>query len=281
MPTPKPESFVKGNPGAMVMKFALDQAAKRGRGGDTDLGHLTKKDLVIPAEWQKGELDKELSALLKKHKFDRSRYTVGEKGNKIHPETGLPEFDSEGGGEGPGGEGGGSGPGMGADGGDGGPSGGGGPGGGEVGTGHDTGPTSGVGTDMGGAPTGGTVDLGTMPGISITANDQPPGSAPPGVTGIGMIDRALDSFASHPISSTLATAANMAVPALGALSTVSGWLGGPTTQGVMDLLGTNISNLQGTNAPASIGDSPVMGSPTQLGATPLDQMIRNTKVLPA
>ncbi len=117
MPTPKPESFVKGNPGAMVMKFALDQAAKRGRKGDTEIGHLTKKDLVIPAERQKGEFDKELGALLKKHGIDRNRFTVGSKGNSVHPETGLPEFadGGDGGGDSGGGAGADAGGGGGAD----------------------------------------------------------------------------------------------------------------------------------------------------------------------
>lgn len=75
----------------VVLKKALKYAASKGKGKDTILAHLNPREV----------------ALLKEHGGSGTR----------NEHTGLYQFDSESGGEGPGAEGGGNGPGMGADGG--------------------------------------------------------------------------------------------------------------------------------------------------------------------
>ena len=67
--------------------------AKKGRGTDTVLGHLTKGELVIPREML---ASKELKKVLKKAfdaaEVDMDAYIVGNAKNSINPETGHPEF---------------------------------------------------------------------------------------------------------------------------------------------------------------------------------------------
>lgn len=67
--------------------------AKKGRGTDTVLGHLTKGELVIPREML---ASKELKKVLKKAfdaaEADMDAYIVGNAKNSINPETGHPEF---------------------------------------------------------------------------------------------------------------------------------------------------------------------------------------------
>ncbi|WP_291810383.1 hypothetical protein [Limnobacter sp.] len=67
--------------------------AKKGRGTDTVLGHLTKGELVIPRELL---ASKELKKVLKKAfdvaEADMDAYIVGNPKNSINPETGHPEF---------------------------------------------------------------------------------------------------------------------------------------------------------------------------------------------
>ncbi len=259
-----PDKFMGNNTGAMVMKFALDQVAKKGRKGDTELGHLTKNDRVIPAEIIKGELKSDLDAVMKKHGLDPERYSVGSKKNSIHPETGLPEFYGEGGSGGgePGGGGtgadtAGGGGGTGASGGGGtGPSGGGDKSGGTVGSGGgaqtdsgpgpgstpDTGTGTGTGPGAPGGKMGGEIGTGHGSGASIGGTGFGGGVADPGLpegaqafTGINAIDRALNAIAAHPME----TAVNlgfgfipgMQVPAM--INSASGMFGGPTVGGMV------------------------------------------------
>lgn len=67
--------------------------AKKGRGTDTVLGHLTKGELVIPREML---ASKELKKVLKKAfdvaGADMDAYVVGKAKNSTNPETGHPEF---------------------------------------------------------------------------------------------------------------------------------------------------------------------------------------------
>lgn len=67
--------------------------AKKGRGTDTVLGHLTKGELVIPREML---TSKELKKVLKKAfdaaGADMDAYVVGKAKNSTNPETGHPEF---------------------------------------------------------------------------------------------------------------------------------------------------------------------------------------------
>src|SRR5439155_3432911 len=122
--------------------------AELGEGGDDNVVHAQTGDTVFPVEHIKGS--KQVQSLLRKAfkiaHIDPSRFVVGHKATAKNKQTGLAQFDSESGGEGPGGEGGAGagggtgGPGTGAADSGGGTGGtGGGPGGGEVGTGHDLG----------------------------------------------------------------------------------------------------------------------------------------------
>lgn len=70
----------------------VEQAADMGRGGDTEMAHVTPGEVVIPLNVQTPEL---MSAL--KQAFDQAgvsieQYTVGESENSINPETGAPEY---------------------------------------------------------------------------------------------------------------------------------------------------------------------------------------------
>ena len=67
--------------------------AKKGRSTDTVLGHLTKGELVIPAELlESKELTKILKRVFEVAEVDMDAYIVGNPKNSINPETGHPEF---------------------------------------------------------------------------------------------------------------------------------------------------------------------------------------------
>lgn len=67
-------------------------AKKKGRKGDTTLGHLSHGDLVIP----RGQVTPKMRAFMNEF-FDVDRYTVGHEANSKNPNTGLPEFYDDGG----------------------------------------------------------------------------------------------------------------------------------------------------------------------------------------
>ena len=66
-----------------------------GRQGDTDLGHLTPGEIVLPVELvtARGAMEK-LSAMFEEAGMDIEEFTVGHEKNKTNPETGYPEFFS-------------------------------------------------------------------------------------------------------------------------------------------------------------------------------------------
>ena len=66
-----------------------------GRGGDTDMGHLTPGEVVLPVEIvsARGTV-KKLTEMFEKAGLDIDEYTVGNKKNKMNPDTGYPEFFS-------------------------------------------------------------------------------------------------------------------------------------------------------------------------------------------
>lgn len=67
--------------------------AKKGRGTDTVMGHLTKGELVVPAELlESKELTKILKRVFEVAEVDMDAYIVGNPKNSINPETGHPEF---------------------------------------------------------------------------------------------------------------------------------------------------------------------------------------------
>lgn len=90
--------------------------ASQGQDGDTLLGHLTKGDIVIPAEAPDAVRHVALQGLAA-HGLDPNRFTAGSPGNQINDNTGIAAF-ADGGDGGDGGDAGGNG-GNGSDGGNG------------------------------------------------------------------------------------------------------------------------------------------------------------------
>ena len=77
----------------MMMKEHLNEAADKGRKGDTYLAHMTGGELVLPKEFAS---DPQIRALIdakfKSNGVSTDQYVVGHKENSINPETGQPEF---------------------------------------------------------------------------------------------------------------------------------------------------------------------------------------------
>lgn len=66
--------------------------ALQGRGGDTEVAHLTPGEVVIPRQLQTAEVMSALQAAAMDAGIDVNRYTVGARENSLNPETGLKEF---------------------------------------------------------------------------------------------------------------------------------------------------------------------------------------------
>jgi len=77
----------------MMMKAHLNEAADKGRKGDSYLAHMTGGELVLPKEFAN---DPQIRALIdakfKSNGVSTDQYVVGNKENSINPETGQPEF---------------------------------------------------------------------------------------------------------------------------------------------------------------------------------------------
>jgi len=75
------------------LEGAMDKAAKKGRGTDDMVGHLTKGEVIIPAQIMADPKNKQMIAeLFKSSGGNLDEFTVGHEKNKINPETGQPEF---------------------------------------------------------------------------------------------------------------------------------------------------------------------------------------------
>lgn len=75
------------------LEGAMDKAAKKGRGTDDTVGHLTKGEVIIPAQIMSDPKNKQMIAdLFKNSGGNLDEFTVGHERNKINPETGQPEF---------------------------------------------------------------------------------------------------------------------------------------------------------------------------------------------
>lgn len=71
----------------------MEQAAKKGRGGDTVMAHLTLGEMVLPAPMVADpEVQQVLGALFQAYGANPNEFTVGDPSNKINPETGEMEF---------------------------------------------------------------------------------------------------------------------------------------------------------------------------------------------
>jgi hypothetical protein len=74
---------------------ANKEAPKKGRMGDTVIGHLTKGEVVLPVQMLDADnhaLRKIVMKMMTEYGVNPNEYTVGHKDNKINPETGYPEF---------------------------------------------------------------------------------------------------------------------------------------------------------------------------------------------
>jgi len=75
------------------LEESMDKAAKKGRGTDDMVGHLTKGEVIIPAQIMADPKNKQMIAeLFKSSGGNLDEFTVGHEKNKINPETGQPEF---------------------------------------------------------------------------------------------------------------------------------------------------------------------------------------------
>lgn len=73
------------------MPYGGKNPAAKGRGGDTELGHLTPGEVILPPEFpqQRPDLFAEIAEFLGN---DIGRRTVGGSDDSINPDTGYPEF---------------------------------------------------------------------------------------------------------------------------------------------------------------------------------------------
>lgn len=63
-----------------------------GRGGDTELAHVTPGEMVLPAPLQTPEVMAAVQAAAQNAGIDVGQYTVGAQANSVNPETGMVEF---------------------------------------------------------------------------------------------------------------------------------------------------------------------------------------------
>lgn len=196
----------------------LKDAARKGRLGDTRLGHLSNGDRVFPVEHVDEHTGKQIDMFMRKHGLDPGRFTVGHKANRKNPHTRLPEFESSGesnGGDGNGGNGGGGGGGGGE-----GTGGGSSPGpGGPTGTGDNDNAGSSAAAAQGGA-TPGSVSGGTPDHEASDVSS--PGNNPTGVAGPGGTPGSptADALASAPEQSLPGISIDRAGPLAGLASAV-------------------------------------------------------------
>ncbi len=101
------ERFQNSSPGALTLEQARAQEIKRqrerrrqaedlaaqGRGEDTEIAHVARGEIVIPAALQTAELLKILRLAAEEHGIPFDRLRVGSRRNSINPNTGVAEFD--------------------------------------------------------------------------------------------------------------------------------------------------------------------------------------------
>ncbi len=72
----------------------MNKAARKGRGGDSIMGHLAPGEMVVPPQIlnKYPKLRSALASAFMENKVDPRRYLVGSKANSINPDTGTREF---------------------------------------------------------------------------------------------------------------------------------------------------------------------------------------------
>lgn len=76
----------------LVQAIQTKILALQGRGGDTELAHLTPGEVVLPPQLQTPEVMAALQAAAGAAGIDVGRITVGDSANSTNPETGMAEY---------------------------------------------------------------------------------------------------------------------------------------------------------------------------------------------
>jgi hypothetical protein len=78
--------------GELVQHIEARLLALQGRGGDTELAHLTPGEVVVPPQLQTPEVIQALQRAAQNAGVDLARYTAGSQASSVNPETGLDEY---------------------------------------------------------------------------------------------------------------------------------------------------------------------------------------------
>jgi hypothetical protein len=78
--------------GKLVNSMQAKLLALQGRGGDREIAHLTPGEVVIPRSLQTPGLMRAIAAEAERQGIDPARYTVGQRANRVNPQTGAREF---------------------------------------------------------------------------------------------------------------------------------------------------------------------------------------------
>lgn len=73
-----------------------DELAAQGRGEDTEIAHVARGELVIPAALQTPELMEVIARAVAAHGVPLEKLRIGSRRNSINPETGMAEFGKDG-----------------------------------------------------------------------------------------------------------------------------------------------------------------------------------------
>ncbi|MBY0510533.1 MAG: hypothetical protein K2P94_10345 [Rhodospirillaceae bacterium] len=101
--------FRNSSPGALTREQAVAQIKKRvaerhrqmqqarelaaqGRGGDTEVAHVARGELIVPLQLQSPQLIAALSRAAAYHNIPLEMLSIGNAMNSINPNTGTPEF---------------------------------------------------------------------------------------------------------------------------------------------------------------------------------------------
>ncbi|MDX2143016.1 MAG: hypothetical protein SFV19_06655 [Rhodospirillaceae bacterium] len=76
----------------LVSAIQAKLLALQGRGGDTEIAHVTPGEVVIPRNLQTPAVMRTLAAAAARAGIDPRRYTVGHRANSVNPRTGTGEF---------------------------------------------------------------------------------------------------------------------------------------------------------------------------------------------
>lgn len=79
----------------LVQAVQARMLALQGRGGDTELAHVTPGEMVLPAPLQTPEVMAAVQAAAQNAGIDVSRYTVGAQANSVNPDTGILEYQDD------------------------------------------------------------------------------------------------------------------------------------------------------------------------------------------